>query len=109
MSSVTDYPRLLTQAYDALKPGGYIEIKDMETSVFCDDGTFPSDSASNRWSTLLLGACEKIGRPIPRLHAYKPMLEANGFIDVQELIVKRPTNDWPRDTDMKEIGKVSLC
>ncbi|GAB7356487.1 hypothetical protein MBLNU459_g7246t2 [Dothideomycetes sp. NU459] len=105
MSSVADYPRLLRQIYDSLKPGGYIEFKDMVTNVFCDDDTFPETSASVQWSTLLNGACEKIGRPIPRLHEYKEMLEAAGFVDVREQYIKRPTNDWPKDPLQKEIGR----
>jgi hypothetical protein len=28
-------------------------------------------------------------------------------VDVQERILRRPTNDWPKDRTMKEIGRVS--
>lgn len=109
ISSVSDFTRLLSQIYTSLKPGGYIEIKDMEPNVFCDDGTFPPDSASCKWAEYLDVAVHKIGRHIPRCHEYKGMLEAAGFEGIVSHDVKRPTNDWPKDRALKEIGKVSAC
>lgn len=31
----------------ALKPGGKVEVSEMRTRLFCDDGTFPADSETN--------------------------------------------------------------
>jgi hypothetical protein len=36
-------------------------------------------------------------------------MEEVGFVDVEERILKRPTNDWPKDPRMKEIGRVSVA
>lgn len=108
LSAVSDYLRLYRQAYEATKPGGWVEVNDMVLSVFCDDGTFPQDGASVRWATLFQEAATKFGQSVPELGQYKKWLEEAGFVDVQERILKRPTNDWPKDPRMKEIGGVSF-
>ena len=38
----------------------------------------------------------------------KTLFENAGFVDVQVKELKRPSNDWPKDKRMKEIGRVSL-
>lgn len=108
IASVSDYLRLYQQAFNSLKPGGWLEVNDVALPVFCDDGTFPEDSASVKWAHWFDEACVKFGRPVPKLEQYKQRLEQVGFADVQERILKRPTNDWPKDPKMKEIGKVSV-
>ena len=107
IASVSDYPRLYKQAFDALKPGGWLEVNDVAIPVFCEDGTFPEDSASLKWAHWFKEACVKLGRPVPELEQYKQRLEQAGFVDLQERILKRPTNDWPKDPKLKEIGRVS--
>jgi ubiquinone/menaquinone biosynthesis C-methylase UbiE len=109
LSSVSDYVRLYKQAFHALKPGGWLEINEVALSVYCDDGTFPEDTASVKWAHWFDEACIKLGRPVPKLEQYKPRFEQAGFVDVQERVRKRPTNDWPKDPRMKEIGRVSGC
>ena len=37
---------------------------------------------------------------------YKSQLEEAGFINVQEIIYKWPTNRWPKDKKYKELGKL---
>lgn len=34
------------------------------------------------------------------------MVKDAGFTNIDWRIIKRPTNDWPRDPRMKEIGAV---
>lgn len=66
MGSVSSYPELYKQAYAALKPGGYIELSDVETTLYSDDGTVTEAMAVSRWSKLWNEAVEKIGKRIPR-------------------------------------------
>lgn len=108
MSSVSDYPKLYKQAFDAIKPGGFLEISDIECGTFSDDDTLPSDTATVKWWRLMEEAAAKAGRPAPKAEQYKKWMEEVGFVDVEERILKRPTNDWPKDPKMKEIGRVSI-
>ena len=107
LASVSDYPKLFRQAFEHTKPGGYLEIHDVDPTQRCDDGSLPQDSSSVRWSQLFYEACEKAGRPIPPIESYKLMMERAGFVDIKEQILKRPANTWPKDKMLKRIGMVS--
>lgn len=66
------------------------------------------DGAYVQWAEGLSAAFGKIGRPWPKGPDLKTLFENAGFIDVQVKELKRPSNDWPKDKRMKEIGRVSL-
>ena len=46
-----------------------------------------------------------LGREIHTAHTYKERVIAAGFKNVTEVIYKWPTNRWPKDKRMKEIGE----
>jgi ubiquinone/menaquinone biosynthesis C-methylase UbiE len=106
LGAVSDYRQLYKQAYTALKPGGWIEIIEMEGGAFSDDSTLPQDSALVKWGQYIEEAFERMGRPFLRIGKFKEYLEEAGFVNVHSEMVKRPTNDWPKDPRWKEIGKV---
>lgn len=66
IGSVSSYPELYKQAYNALKPGGYLEISDVETMLYSSDGTVTEDMACIKWSRLWDEAVEKVGKRIPK-------------------------------------------
>jgi len=59
-----------------------------------------------KWGHWIEEAFGKIGRPFLPIEKYKEVMEDTGFVNVQLRMVKRPTNDWPKDPRQKEIGKV---
>lgn len=73
----------------------------------CNDGTMAPDSPVARWSTLLMQATEKMGRPVTVPSTFKRLLEEAGFEDVVEVKRMWPLNEWPKDPKLKEIGKWS--
>jgi hypothetical protein len=68
-----------------------------------------SPKVSDRLSLLTTscGRFDKLGKPILDSEQYPKLLESAGFENVHFQILKRPTNDWPKDPRMKEIGKFS--
>lgn len=107
MGSITDYPKLYDRVFKALKPGGYFEIVEMETGIYCDDDTLSKDSPTAQFSDFIDEAFKVIGRPLPRIDQYQGLLKGAGFEKIQVDVRKRPNNDWPKDPRMKEIGLVS--
>jgi hypothetical protein len=83
-----------------------LEIHEIDPAFYCDDDTLPKDSSARQWGELFHEACAKLGRPIPPVDAYKKWMEDAGFVDIEEKVYKRPSNTWPRDPHLKEIGKV---
>lgn len=105
MGSVSDHPKLYKEAYNALKPGGWIEIIDMECLLYSDDDSIPAGSALVQWGECITEAFSKLGKPFPRIEKYSEYLHDQGFVNITSKTMKRPTNDWPKDSKMKEIGQ----
>ena len=108
LGSVSSCSDLFKKVYDALNPGGWFELVEMEAGTFSDDGTVSQDSACVLWGRLLTEAFAKLGKPILPVNEYVPLLQEAGFVNIHSQIMKRPTNDWPRDRRMKDIGRVSV-
>lgn len=66
IGSVSSYPQLYKQAYAALKPGGWIELSDVDTMLYSNDGTVTEDMAVTKWSKLWDEAVAKVGKRIPK-------------------------------------------
>ena len=89
-----------------LKPGaGWIEQVEIDLEPRCDDGTLQRDSFLVQWYNYLADATYRAERPIGYQHNTRQMLQAAGFIDIQETIVRAPLNGWPSDPHQKSIGR----
>lgn len=102
--SITDWPKFFDSAFKNLTSGGWIQLTDVVLPVRCDDGSMPEDSEYFKWSKLILEGTQKIGRGCDSALRYKQQMEAAGFVDVKEVVYKWPTNKWPKDSKMKELG-----
>ena len=58
-----------------------------------------------QWYEDLKEATRTIGRPIEYNHHTREMLERAGFVEIQEQVYRAPFNTWPRDTQLKAIGR----
>jgi hypothetical protein len=87
-----------------LDPGGYLELCDGVFPVYTDDDSFPPDSALKKWGDLILTAASNLGRSADSALLYKEQMESAGFVNVVQKIYKWPTNGWPKDKKMKELG-----
>lgn len=92
-----------------LQPGGYFEFQDNDFPIRADDDSLSESSSLFRWSTLLIDASASLGRPINVAHKYKDLMQAAGFVDIEERIYKWPQNWWPKDPKYKEIGMWTLA
>ncbi|KAF6829184.1 methyltransferase domain-containing protein [Colletotrichum plurivorum] len=102
--AVRDWERVISQAYDNLEPGGYLEIHDNVYPIQCDDGTLTEDMALFKWSALLVEAAEIINRPLTMVPRLPAMMEAAGFEDVTIIREKMPASPWSNDPHLREIG-----
>ncbi|TDZ29488.1 7-dehydrocholesterol reductase [Colletotrichum trifolii] len=108
-ASVSDWPALYTQAFDHLKPGGYIEIKEFEIghrSLAYGDN-LPEDHIHNRTTKIMLQAAAKLGKPLTqtRDHGVAKALRAAGFVDIVGKRWTIPIGCWPADPKLKEVGQ----
>lgn len=87
-----------------LNPGGWIEAADICVPHRSDDGTLSPDSATYKWGTFCIESAQNLGRSISSANLYKEQMIAAGFENVVEVVWKWPTNRWPKDRKMKELG-----
>ncbi|RQM05186.1 hypothetical protein DH86_00004026 [Scytalidium sp. 3C] len=104
--SVTSWPELYQKIYRHLKPGyGWLEHVEMDFWPRCDDGSLPPNSALVNWGRYLYEATQLAYRPIAYNTETRSMLERQGFVEIQEQVIRVPMNPWPSDPHMKDIGR----
>lgn len=70
----------------------------------CDDETLPYNPIG-QWYDWLSDATQRASRPIAYQHGTRQLLQAQGFVDIEETIIRLPLNSWPADAPSKEIGR----
>ena len=105
IASVGNWQRYIRKIYRHTKPGGYFELQELNCRFHSDDGSVKKDSSLAYWSEMICLAAEKYNRPIPIHTDYVAMLEKAGFVEIRQVILKSPSNPWPKDKNLKEVGK----
>ncbi|KAK7186984.1 regulator of secondary metabolism (methyltransferase domain-containing protein) [Paraphaeosphaeria sporulosa] len=104
--SITSWPEMYQKIFTHLKPGsGWIEHVEIDLEPRCDDGTLSPDSHLTQWYNYLADATARVDRPIAYDHRTRQLLQAAGFIDIQETIIRAPYNSWPADPHQRDIGR----
>ncbi len=106
--SISSWQRYIRKAFQHIKPGGYFELQELNCRFASDDGTLKEDSNLVDWSQKITEASAIYNRPIPLHTEYMAMFEKAGFVDVRQVILKSPTNPWPKDKNLKHVGKFQL-
>lgn len=102
--AIRDWDKVIKQAFDHLKPGGYLELAQSNPDPMSDDNTLPSDSAYRQITEVFFEIGDIIGASGHAAKHFKAKMEAAGFIDVHEVQLKIPSGPWPKDKTMKAIG-----
>ncbi|KAL2004597.1 hypothetical protein VTN00DRAFT_3333 [Thermoascus crustaceus] len=101
-ASIKDWPRLVRQCYDNLRPGGWVEFQETQNPVHCEDGSVTPDNYVFRMLNLIDEAIgERHINPGPHLEGW---LKDAGFVNIHHEVFRLPIGTWPKDQKMKEIG-----
>ncbi|KAF7594821.1 hypothetical protein BBP40_008151 [Aspergillus hancockii] len=103
--SISNWDRLFMQAFAHTKPGGYIEIQEFRAWFFAQDGELPEDSNIRQWNRYIVEGMAAFGKPIDIVEELSEKLNATGFIDVHDDVLKVPIGLWPKDPALKELGQ----
>lgn len=106
--SIRNWPRVIQQAYDHIRPGGYLELQSVWPVPTCDDNTLPEDCAYMQIARLFQDIAGKIGAEPDAPTKFKSWMEAAGFQDVVQTVLRVPCSPWPRDPRLKKIGALEL-
>ncbi|KKY19906.1 putative sam domain [Phaeomoniella chlamydospora] len=108
IASIRDFPKLISQCYNHVKPGGWVEFQCVMGVLTSDDDSLPEDSAFKAFSDNLRASCAKFGSPIDDPMRWKAQFEAQGFEEVTEVLYKLPCNPWPKDERLKFLGACEM-
>ncbi|KAI2467281.1 S-adenosyl-L-methionine-dependent methyltransferase [Annulohypoxylon bovei var. microspora] len=103
--SIRDWPAIISEAFKALKPGGWLELQDLKCVAGCDDGTMREDDALAGFAdTLAEALCKLEIDCIESVENYARWLTEAGFINVKEIKLKAPLGTWPTDPHQAKVG-----
>jgi SAM-dependent methyltransferase len=103
-SAVRNWPKLLRQAYRALKPGGWIELQDFYMEITCDDGTMKDDDPVHDWLENVSKALGVLGVDLKAAAKNPDNLAAAGFVGIEKHVSRVPIGVWPREEKLKTVG-----
>ncbi|KIV95132.1 hypothetical protein, variant [Exophiala mesophila] len=106
--SVADWPRLMSQCYNHLTPGGWVEFQDFDLHNYSQDNSIPPDNKVLEWYNLLMEGCERIGRTASPGQHLESWVRDSGFTNIHHKTFKLPLGAWPKDERMKRVGALNL-
>lgn len=86
--AIADWPRLLRQAYDHLKPGGWIELQEFEVTLKSDDDTLRLAPTLCEYLGRLHEASEAFQRPMNIAEGHRQRMVEAGFENVRDEVYK---------------------
>jgi hypothetical protein len=94
--------RLTSESH--LAPGGKIEIAEGRAQFFCDDNTWPPESAMRKWMDEFNRIGVSMGLVFDIIPLIPSMLSDLNFEEVERVDKIVPLGPWPKDKGLKQIG-----
>ncbi|KAK3339845.1 S-adenosyl-L-methionine-dependent methyltransferase [Lasiosphaeria hispida] len=107
-SAIQNWTNLMREAYRTLKPGGWIEIKDIIWSYTSDDGTVTPEYTPMRIIETVHEALKALNVEFHSSGEHHERLTNVGFMDISQQTQKVPIGLWPADPKLKEVGNITL-
>lgn len=95
---IGDWKRLLKQAYNHLKPGGWVEFQEYEIKFTSDDGTHVLAPMIIDWGEKMDEVSEKFGKPMNIATDLGGIVQEVGFTNVTDDVYKVRFLDMHRAT-----------
>ncbi|KAH6663462.1 S-adenosyl-L-methionine-dependent methyltransferase [Halenospora varia] len=105
-----NWDSFLAESYRCLKPGGWMEAKEITFLPLSDDDSLPKNCAISIWHEKLHEGAT-MGAANLRLTSSDviPLFEKAGFVNIVALNFKIPIGSWPKNAKWKEIGECQHC
>jgi trans-aconitate methyltransferase len=88
VGAIRDNDNLFRQAYENLRPGGWLEMASMDVNSYSDDGTHLKAVNMVEGVKNMHAASRKHGKEFTTAERWKESMEKAGFINVHEDIYK---------------------
>jgi SAM-dependent methyltransferase len=104
LHGLRDLNRFIKHAFEALMPGGYIEMKEFDFPLQFHDPDKARNSALMTWSTNVVEGALKLGIDLILADKISASLRDGGFENVEESISVWPIGTWPEKNKKKVLG-----
>lgn len=104
LHGLRDLRRFVARAFEALVPGGYIEIKEFEFPLQFHDPDKAKGSALMTWSTNVVEGALELGIDLTIVDKISATLEETGFENIGESICVWPIGTWPKKKRRRILG-----
>ncbi|KAK4155427.1 S-adenosyl-L-methionine-dependent methyltransferase [Chaetomidium leptoderma] len=107
-ASIHDWPKLMSNIFENLTPGGYGEFQDFNLLYYSEDSSLAPTAPLREWISTLCDAAQSLGRdPNPGSQLAGWARDA-GFTGVVHKRYRMPIGPWARDRTLKEVGTWNL-
>lgn len=103
-----DWPKFFNQAFEHLKPGGYLELHDFCFPLASTRGHNPETSKFLKWSEYMENASKRSGLNLRAPLKWQEQLKEAGFVDIEFHYTAWPMGPWAKGRKQKTIGKMCL-
>ncbi|KAJ0295274.1 hypothetical protein Brms1b_013786 [Colletotrichum noveboracense] len=103
-SVLKNLDKVIGQAYNHLKPGGWIEFQELHIYPQCDDGTMKEDDKLKEFYDIVLQSFLCFGANFHKARDLRPHLEGAGFKDIRREVKKVPIGTWAKDEILRLCG-----
>ncbi|KZM26919.1 uncharacterized protein EKO05_0010542 [Ascochyta rabiei] len=106
---IRDWDKLFAQAYDHTKPGGYIELQEMDYMAVIQPTSRNPGTSLHTWCVEQGKAALKVGVNLrTSVDFLKASLLKAGFVDVVVDEFKLPIGPWPKQKRVRDAGLLQL-
>ncbi|KAI5806111.1 S-adenosyl-L-methionine-dependent methyltransferase [Geopyxis carbonaria] len=105
--SIKDWPKLVSEAFHALRPGGWIELAENQSDIQADDKSVTPTSGIRVFMDRFHDAMDILKMTLVEGRHLEQYLKEAGFVDVKVHTIKRPWGIWPKEKSMKQIGQIT--
>lgn len=86
--SIANWSTLFGEAFQSLKPGGWLEMQEFDVWFRSEEGELPADSKIMEWQQYLDQASLMFGKRLNIANQFKEKMIGVGFEDVRDDIIK---------------------
>lgn len=103
--SMRDWPRYFRRCFANLKPGGWVEVQEVEMPFRRDEGAPGPDSPIIEWSQCVQQGSSKVGIDTQASHRFADLLRDEGFVNITKEEYRWAIGPWSSDRKEREVGK----
>ncbi|CAG8975446.1 hypothetical protein HYALB_00004760 [Hymenoscyphus albidus] len=102
--AIKDWPKLMKNVFDHVKPGGWFELQEVHHYPYSSDNSIPADNLVAQYWSFVIEALSNLGVDFNATLLLEKMMREAGFVNVSTTLFHVPIGQWPRNKVLKSVG-----